>query len=1568
MQADLEEQFVNEWESASAPPDLIAFLSTHQCRDKQTILALVEIDLEFRLATKQPMPIADYVQRLFELTGNSEDSLALAVRNYQQRIENGEQVEVDAYASQFGSLQHSLRSMLQRCQDLQLGTRVLDPDKTQSHFNTELVREEKIGRYRLIKLLGKGAFGEVYLAFDPELKRKVAIKTPNALRFTASEDAEEYLREARTVALLDHPHIVAIYDVGTTSEGHVYTVSKFIAGSTLKQIMEAGRVNLGQLVFWLQSILQALEHAHRQHIIHRDVKPANILIEEPAGKAYLADFGLALHDDDLLRLASTAGTPAYMSPEQVRGEGHLLDARSDLFALGVVMYELLTGRRPFQGSTANELMHQVLSQEPVPPTDLNSEVPRELERICLKALSKRAAERYASALEMCKDLEIWDQAGGTQQSRLIVPRGLRAFGSDDSDFFLELLPGPRSRQGIPESIQFWKNRIEERDPEQTFRIGLLFGPSGCGKSSLIRAGLLPVLPPSIRAIYVEATAEDTENRLRRGVEKWLPDLADGLSLGEAFAQLRKSSTGTKHLIVIDQLEQWLQANETQPDIELIRALRQADGGNLQVLLSVRDDFGMAATRLMQELGMPILQAVNFDTVDLFDVQHATKVFIKYGQAYGKLPADDSQIAEPQMEFIRSVVQGLAHDGRVVSVHLSLFAEMVKSKPWEPQTLDQVGGTQGIGVNFLEESLGPRSSHPVHRMHRDAARNVLQALLPDLGSDIKGHMQSYQQLKMVAGYEQNEPQFRELLRILDGDLRLITPTEPEGLRSSSNSQRDFHHFQLTHDYLVQPLRIWLTQKKMETLRGRVSLRLAERASLWQTYREQRFLPSFVEYISFLTLAERAGMDAKLNEAARQMMHKAGRLYGLGTLACLLLICGGWWLVAGMFKDNHVKALVENGVATSSLDELPRVLESLEPFSARANPLLLQMFESSSDKQVRAKAALALFDSQPSKVLSELTDWLVTAGDPAQIEVSLRFMLQGQQRKETQTALDELQMELWNIAKDSSQAADRRFRAACVLAQLAPKNSDWTRLSPFVALRLISEQPSRVLTWARQLHAIKQQLLPPLVDSVVDEELTPLQNQMALESIVEVLARDDADILLSLWLTARVEQLQFLTEHIVRNRTATVEAAAKFIDSIGESGLDVSDNPKGLKELARAYSLAAHLEPDRFDWNQLRASHNNSLRSRLIHGFAQAGVTSDNLKARYTAESEASVRMAILMALGQYEEQALEAEVDRRFTDQLLADLRYEKDPGLHAACMWLLTRWGLGEQVREIHASLATTEESLNGRLRGNAQTSRGWFVSSQGMPFIFFRHQLDAEPTQAETTATRYVALAATEVSRRQWLKFSSSVAGVVPGDAPGLDERLPSLDCPMAGITWFEAAHYCNWLSQEDGIPEDQWCYLPNEDGDFAAGMRVKPNFEQLTGYRLPRVAEWTAACRGATSTKWPFGSESEWLPFFAWTSLTSEGHAWEPGLLQPNVWGFFDLLGNAVEWCHDIEGSPGLPEQSSVSIVTSDQRRAMRGGAYNSPVQEIHPLFPFNTIVPTRNTSVGMRPARTLYGIPAD
>jgi predicted Ser/Thr protein kinase len=306
----------------------------------------------------------------------------------------------------------------------------------------------RFGRYRLEKVLGKGGMGSVYLAYDTQLDRHVALKVP---MFGGDEDGlrERFFREARAAATLRHPNLCPVYDIGE-QDGVYYLTMAFIEGTSLAQYLHAHKpLPPREAVELVRVLAHALQEAHDHGIIHRDLKPGNVLLSNK-NEPIVTDFGLARRtasqDERLTQTGAILGTPTYMPPEQVNGDVAAMGPGCDIYALGVILYELLTGRPPFQGPMGT-LIAQIVLDAPPPPSRFRPELDPALGAICLKALAKRPEERYPSMSAFAAALEAWLAGKASPPARAVSKRP-RALAEQMRDLAVEVktVAKPRSRK------------------------------------------------------------------------------------------------------------------------------------------------------------------------------------------------------------------------------------------------------------------------------------------------------------------------------------------------------------------------------------------------------------------------------------------------------------------------------------------------------------------------------------------------------------------------------------------------------------------------------------------------------------------------------------------------------------------------------------------------------------------------------------------------------------------------------------------------------------------------------------------------------------------------------------------------------------------------------------------------------------------------------------------------------------------------------------------------------------------------------------------------------------------
>ncbi len=1442
-------------------------------------------------------------------------------------------------------------------------------DVTMDPHGNPIVKDEtsspeypaRIGRYRIERVLGKGGFGLVYLAHDEQLHRDVAVKVPHAWLISKPEDAEAYLSEARTVANLDHAGIVPVHDVGSTAECPCYVVSKYIDGTDLATRVRQHRLKYREAAELVATVAEALHYAHKQGLVHRDVKPGNILISTD-DKPFVVDFGLALREENIGKGPKYAGTPAYMSPEQARGEGHRVDGRSDIFSLGVVFYELLAGRKPFRGDTHFELREQITGHEPKPLLQYDEKLPKELQRICFKALSKRASDRYSSAYEMADDLRVFlaeqaviqggstpggvkaeaqatvndstpvnpvtptlaSQVPGSSDSPQIriVPKGLRSFDAHDADFFLELLPGPRDRHGLPDSLRFWKARIEETDPDNTFSVGLIYGPSGCGKSSLVKAGLLPRLSEDVIPVYMEATADDTETRLLRGLRKRCPALDDSLSLTETLAALRRGQgipVGRKVLIVLDQFEQWLHTRKEDGDIELVQALRQCDGCRVQCIVMVRDDFWLAVSRFMRFLEVRLAEGHNTALADLFDLDHARKVLAAFGRAFSRLPENTRETTKEQKDFLNESVAGLADEGKVICVRLALFAEMVKGKTWAPATLKEVGGTEGVGVTFLEETFNSSMASPDHRFHQKAARALLKALLPESGTDIKGQMKSRDELLATSGYVSRPNDFEDLLRILDGEIRLITPADPEGAERNDGCIAYMpvvqQFYQLTHDYLVPSLRDWLTRQQKETRKGRAELLLADRAVVWNARPENRQLPSLLQWLKVRWFTDKRNWTPQ----QRKMMQKANRYHAMLVVAAsvvLALLGFVSWEGSGRLEGRRLR----DRLLEATTPDVPGIVKDMVPYRRWVDPLLHDSYvlaeqENDSRRQLHCSVALLPVDSGQVGYLYER----LLKGEPQEVVLIREALID---RKA------DLTERLWTLLGNPKNDEDQRFRAACTLAVFSPRDARWERASGDVAAALVNQKSFAIPQWTDALSGVGHWLIPPLADFLADENRS-ISERSLIVSIYGTYAADLPDA------SSRLEQ----------------ELA---VQCGPDAGVDARVN---LAKKQASYGVALMIMgQDEQVWPLLKHGPDPTMRSYLIERLAPSGVDAKLLMVRLDEEQQISVKRAILLSLGEYRLDRLSLTERQNHLPRLLQLYQDEPDPGIHGASEWLLRQWQESDEIAEIDKGLAT----------GQVEGKRRWYLNRQGQTMMVVSEPgefwIGENKERHRTQIDRSFAMASKEVTVEQYLRFHKEHKYLI--------QFAPADDCPVNNVSWYEAAAYCNWLSEQEGIPKEQWCYVANRDGKYDEYMSMAPDYLGRTGYRLPTDSEWVYACRAGADTGHSFGEPTDLLDKYAWLSHNSLGVSHPVGTLKPNDLGLFDLHGNISEWCQDVfrvytQGAEGKATQDigDTGQITNGDGRVLRGGTFFNVASYAHHSFRVRIHPDNGMPPYGFRLARTYH-----
>jgi eukaryotic-like serine/threonine-protein kinase len=737
-------------------------------------------------------------------------------------------------------------------------------------------------------------------------------------------------------------------------------------------------------------------------------------------------------------------------------------------------------------------------------------------------------------------------------------------------------------------------------------------------------------------------------------------------------------------------------------------------------------------------------------------------------------------------------------------------------------------------------------------------------------------------------------------------------------SSLIPSSDARSYQLTHDFLVPPLRSWLTRKQRETRRGSAELCLGEYTVLWSKRPSRALLPSVTEWLSIRMFTRRRDWSS----SERKLMGQTDRFYlGRAFLLLVVLLLSGW----GVYEVNgraRARALVD-AVTTARTADVGGMRGELTKYQPWAVPLLqAALAQDDLPDAARLNLTLALLPFEPERS-DELAQRLFDLGlDDLGV---IRDALFAQK--------DRLVPSLWRTLHSADVEPVRRLRAACCLAAYDPQATSappggWGAYTKVLAEALIAavrHDPGAYAPLLRYLRPISDPLQDALRALMRDARRGEADRSLALAVLVDF-AAERPGILADLLTQADVQQFPVVWRALTSRAgtelthhdkgwavwSSRLKQAPKAEDS--EDGKDQFASQQA--NAAAALLLTGHEEAV---WPFLRHSPDPRVRSFLIHRAAAFGVPADVLLLRLDQESDVSARRALVLALGEYTSAQLPDKRRATLLPKLLHMYRTDPDAGLHSAAEWMARQWGGAALLKKVDEELAELGRSGRGSPR------HAWYINGQGQTMAIVSDPVPfdmgdpadlkdkySEPTRRATIDHSY-AIGTKEVTFAEFDRFSGH-------KSPPDDQALPAIE-----VNWFQIGAYCNWLSKQEGLPPQEWCYEPVPEDKVR--MRLVPDFIKRTGYRLPTEAEWAYACRAGATTRRFYGQSEELLPKYAWYSQGADFNRRPVGLLKPNDLGLFDVLGNVWEFTADLFTGP---TPAGTRVGREGDWYVIRGGAF--------------------------------------
>ncbi|MGO9597513.1 MAG: SUMF1/EgtB/PvdO family nonheme iron enzyme [Isosphaeraceae bacterium] len=1143
---------------------------------------------------------------------------------------------------------------------------------------------------------------------------------------------------------------------------------------------------------------------------------------------------------------------------------------------------------------------------------------------------------------------------------------------------------------------FGRDRLVD-EPEQgllhkvlTCPLVAVVGASGSGKSSVVRAGLLPRLrrePPSrgtwdtvvflpgrypffnlavaLEAVRnpeaSEAVREADAGALSKGWKSG--DVPLELSLGRAREALRVD----RLLVVVDQFEELVTLtpkDDRQPFLSRLLAATGAES-KITVLLTLRADY-YSAIYLEPRLSDGVQRG-------LVNV--------------GAMTPDErrSAIEGPArrvgLEFEPGLVNRLLDDVGDEPGNLPLL-EFALTELWERR--------EGRGLtNAAYEALG-RVVGAIGR-RADAVFNKLTDEQKAAAPRLFGRLVRV----TAAGEEGADTRQRVRLGDLDEVSRaavepfvagrlLVTARDPGTSSAEANpdngpapaAPHDPTTVEVAHEALIRQwnlLKDWIKNDREFLLwRQRLGFQIAE----WE--RSGRDSGTLLRG-ALLREAHRFARSRRddLNDHEREFLARSKsqfrrRLLGIGVIT-ILAILGG----IEFYRNQRASALFKS-VQTAKIGEVPGLVQELAPYRGWADPWLIRsLSESKQDHEERLRYSLALLpvDAHQREFLFEC---LCTAS-PDELPVIRDFLKQHQAS---------LTPRLWSALDAVKPGEVSLLPPASALADYDAANPRWESAGGKVAQALVSVDPAYLGLWRDALRPVRGNLNAPLAAIFRNKNRSESERALAT-SILADYAKDDPDLIADLLMDADPKAYAAFLPIAQRQESKTLPLLqAEIAKKVTIPDSNDSEMVKDRLAERQARAAVALLRMGRAEefLPLLRHSADPRLRSFIVNWLNPLGADPKRIAAELDRidpsakptpaqgqqlmdailfHPETSQRRALILALGTYGTEGLSSGEREPLTNKLLDLYRNDPDSGIHGAAEWTLRQW---QQQAKL--------EATGGKLRKlDNWGDRRWFMNSEGQTFaviegpVEFRmgsppkepDRFDFETLHRRSIPRRF-AIATKEVTVEEYQEFVKANPRV---DHANNDRYSPDPKGPMNGVEWFHAAAYCNWLSSQEKLPE---CYLPNERGEYASGMKLKSDALERKGYRLPTEAEWEYACRAGAETSRFYGSSLELLRHYAWFLTNSEDHAWSCGSVLPNELGLFDMLGNLYEWCQELaldlqpDGRGYIIDNIHPYLYILDNSpRICRGGPFNSHPSSVRSAFRGFFAPAYRGTNFGFRPSRT-------